>query len=290
MDIRSLIANIKGWIGPRQLPPLQVSSKPVPLHQTWGLYREQEKPAGTTSLMIQVGAVTLLFLIGTNPNVPTVAKQEMALTAPDLTPYPSPLKSRMAGGGGGDRSPIPSSQGKLSELAAKQFVPPTVARNEERKLVMEPTLIIQPDATIPRSGLDQLGDPLARSGLSSNGPGSGGGIGTGRGGDVGPGSGGNVSGGVYEIGAGVSAPTVLFKVEPEYSEEACKGKFQGTVILLLVVDELGNPRDLSVIRPLGLGLDQKALEAVKLWKFNPGKKDGKPVSVQTTIEINFRLL
>jgi TonB family protein len=173
-----------------------------------------------------------------------------------------------------------------------------VIRNPDPKLVMEPTLIIQPDANIPKINMDVLGDPLAKSGIASNGTGSGGGIGSGPGGGVGsgsgpgygPGRGGNMGGGAYKIGGGVSQPTVLFKVEPEYSEEARKAKFQGTVVLFVVVDEHGNPRDLKVIRPLGLGLDQKAIEAVEKWKFSPGKKDGKPVPVQATIEVNFRLL
>jgi TonB family protein len=88
----------------------------------------------------------------------------------------------------------------------------------------------------------------------------------------------------------VSSPQLLFKVEPEYSEEARKAKFQGTVLLYVEVDEKGLPRNIRVIRPLGLGLDQKAIEAVEKWKFSPGKKDGKPVPVQAQIEVNFRLL
>jgi TonB family protein len=126
--------------------------------------------------------------------------------------------------------------------------------------------------------------------LNSNGPGSGGGIGTGSDGGVGSGSGGGVGGGVYRIGGGVSAPALIAKVEPEYSEEARKEKFQGTVVLYVVVDESGKPRDLRVIRPLGLGLDEKAIEAVMKWRFRPGMKDGKPVAVAATIEVNFRLL
>ena len=102
--------------------------------------------------------------------------------------------------------------------------------------------------------------------------------------------GGNIGGGAYKIGGGVSAPSVLFKVEPEYSEEARKAKFQGTVVLFVIVDEKGNPRDLKVLRALGLGLDQKAIEAVEKWRFKPGMKDGKPVPVMATIEVNFRLL
>jgi TonB family protein len=248
-----------------------------------------------------VGVVALLFVIGTNKTIQRVVKDQIALIAPDIAPYkPTIKKNQMGGGGGGgDRSPTPASKGKLPRLADKQFVPPmAVIRNPDPKLVMEPTLIIQPDANIPKINMDVLGDPLAKSGIASNGTGSGGGIGSGPGGGVGsgsgpgygPGRGGNMGGGAYKIGGGVSQPTVLFKVEPEYSEEARKAKFQGTVVLFVVVDEHGNPRDLKVIRPLGLGLDQKAIEAVEKWKFSPGKKDGKPVPVQATIEVNFRLL
>ena len=99
-----------------------------------------------------------------------------------------------------------------------------------------------------------------------------------------------MGGGAYKIGRGVSAPSVLFKVEPEYSEDARKAKFQGTVVLQVVVDEHGLPQQIKVTRPLGLGLDQKAIEAVTKWRFKPGMKDGKPVPVLATIEVNFRLL
>ena len=99
-----------------------------------------------------------------------------------------------------------------------------------------------------------------------------------------------VGGGAFRVGGGVSAPIPIFSPDPEYSEEARKAKFQGTVVLYVVVDEKGNPRDLKVVRPLGLGLDQKAIEAVEKWKFRPGTKDGRAVPVQATIEVNFRLL
>lgn len=298
---RTLFKDIKELIHPPKLPPLEVTSKPVPVKDIWGFYGGQEKKAGASSLLIHVTVVGLLFLIGTNKTVQKAVKEQISLIAPDLAPYkPTVKKDTMGGGGGGgDRSPTPPSKGKLPRLADKQFVPPmAVVHNPNPKLVMEPTLIIQPDANIPKVDMANLGDPLAKSGIASNGPGSGGGIGYGPGGGVGrgsgpgygPGSGGNMGGGAYRIGGGVSPPSVIFKVEPEYSEEARKAKFQGTVVLFVVVDEKGNPRDLRVIRPLGLGLDQKAIEAVEKWKFRPGTKDGKPVPVQATIEVNFRLL
>jgi len=95
---------------------------------------------------------------------------------------------------------------------------------------------------------------------------------------------------VFRVGGGVSAPVVLYKVDPEYSEEARKAKYSGTVVLQLVVDPAGKARDIRVVRSLGLGLDEKAIEAVNKWKFRPGVKNGQPVSVQATIEVNFRLL
>jgi protein TonB len=297
---RIFIRNIKELINPPKLPPLELTSKPVAVREIWGFYGGQEKRAGVTSMLIHAGAIALLLFLGTNKVVQQVVKQQIDLIAPDLTPYKPTVKqdTMHGGGGGGDRSPTPVSKGKLPKLANKQFVPPMISHVENPKLVMDPTLIIQPDANIPKVNMDQLGDPLAKSGLASNGFGSGGGMGSGRGGGVGPGSGpgfgpgsgGNMGGGAYRIGGGVSPPSILYKVEPEYSEEARKAKFQGTVLLFVVVDEKGNPRDIKILRPLGLGLDQKAVEAVEKWKFSPGKKDGKPVPVQAQIEVNFRLL
>ena len=88
----------------------------------------------------------------------------------------------------------------------------------------------------------------------------------------------------------MTKPELLKKVEPEYSEEARKAKFQGVVVLYIVVDPNGNAVNPRVMKSLGLGLDEKAMEAVKQWKFKPGYKDGKAVAVAATVEVNFRLL
>lgn len=94
----------------------------------------------------------------------------------------------------------------------------------------------------------------------------------------------------YRIGGGISPPRVSTKVEPNYSDEARHARLAGTIIVFVVVDSNGEPRNLKVLRPLGLGLDEKAIEAVSQWKFQPGMKDGEAVAVQATIEVNFRLL
>jgi TonB family protein len=85
-------------------------------------------------------------------------------------------------------------------------------------------------------------------------------------------------------------PTIVSKVEPQYSEEARKAGLEGTVLLKIIVDTDGKPKDPKVLRSLGLGLDEKAIIAVSDWQFQPGAKDGQPVPVQAQIEVNFRLL
>ena len=107
---------------------------------------------------------------------------------------------------------------------------------------------------------------------------------------AGPGKSGGIVSGAYRIGGGVSAPQLLYKVEPEYSEQARQAKCQGTVVLSVVVDESGLPRKIKVVRALDVGLDQEAVKALQKWRFKPGMKDGKAVPVLATIEVNFRLL
>ena len=86
-----------------------------------------------------------------------------------------------------------------------------------------------------------------------------------------------------------SAPVVISRVPPEYTEEARVAKWQGTVVMQLTIDENGVPREIKIVRSLGMGLDQKAIEAVQQWRFQPGLKDGKPVPVSANLEVNFRL-
>jgi TonB family protein len=299
---KAFIENVKDAVHPPKLPPLEVTSKPLPVKDIWGDYR-YGKQAGVSSVLIHIGIAGLLFAIGTNKTVQSAVKQTVVLVAPDLAPYMADLKPKaqlaQGGGGGGDRSPLPASKGQAPRFAPRQFVPPSaVVNNPNPKLLMEPTLVGQSDVKLPNVNMPVWGDPMAKLGPPSNGPGTGGGIGSGSGGGVGPGkgpgfgpgSGGGFGGGVFRVGGGVSTPIPIYKVEPEYSEEARKAKFQGTVVLQIVIDERGNPTNFKVVRPLGLGLDEKAIEAVQKWRFRPGMKEGKAVAVLATVEVNFRLL
>jgi protein TonB len=299
----SLIENLKETLAPAKLPPLQVTSKPVAVKSIWGFTGGQGSRAGASSMVIHASVVALMFALSTNEMVQQKMRETITLVAPDIEAYKpamQPKKQEMGGGGGGgDRSPLPASKGKLPKIAPRQFVPPAaVVHNENPKLLMEPTIIAQADAPIPNVNMPNWGDPFGKVGPPSNGPGSGGGIGSGRGGGVGsgdgagvgPGRGGGFGGGAYRIGGGVSSPIPISRVEPEYSEEARKAKFMGTVVLALIVDERGLPKDVRVVRAVGLGLDEKAIEAVLKWRFRPGYLNGNPVPVHAQIEVNFRLL
>jgi periplasmic protein TonB len=209
----------------------------------------------------------------------------------------APGKPAGGGGGGGDRDKMDASHGTAPRFAAEQLTPPlAVVRNEHPALPAEPTLIGPLDIVLPQS--DRMGDPMANIlNPPSNGTGSGGGIGSGEGGGIGSGKGpgigegygGGIGGGIYRVGGGVSAPRPIYDPDPEYSEEARKAKFQGTVLLSAVIGPDGKPKDLRIMRSVGMGLDQKALDAVWKWRFAPGMRNEKPVSVLVSIEVSFRL-
>jgi protein TonB len=145
--------------------------------------------------------------------------------------------------------------------------------------------------------MPNFGDPKSSAIIPSNGTGSGSGIGSGSGGGVGPGNGRGLGpgegmgtgGGVFRPGRGVTPPRPIYSPDPEFSEEARKAKYQGTCTLMIVVDTDGKPTNLRVVSSLGMGLDEKALETVRTWRFEPGQKDGHPVKVEMAVEVDFHL-
>ncbi len=94
---------------------------------------------------------------------------------------------------------------------------------------------------------------------------------------------------VRKIGGAVSSPAVIYQVEPEFSQEASKAKFMGVVLLNLIVDQNGQPQNVHVLRGVGMGLDEKAIEAVRQYKFKPAMEDGRPVPVALNVEVNFQI-
>ncbi|HEX3094467.1 MAG TPA: energy transducer TonB [Candidatus Angelobacter sp.] len=216
-----------------------------------------------------------------------------------LEPYPVPIGSHPSSGGGsgGAADKMRASVGVAPPAAREQLTPPIVMRSmSQPRLAAAATVIAPPDLAVPRT--QQIGDPLSALTAPSNGPGVAGGIGGSVGGGVGgdrggfgrgPGSGSGCCGDVFGVGNGVSMPRAIYAPEPEFSEEARIAKFQGEVTLLVTIGTDGRARNLTVVRSVGMGLDQKAIDAVRTWRFDPAKKNGRPVAVQMNIIVNFHL-
>ena len=121
------------------------------------------------------------------------------------------------------------------------------------------------------------------------GSGSGQGVGSGDGGGIGPGSGGGTGGGPYQPGAGIDPPTLVREVRPSYTDAARRQAIEGDVVLEIVVRSDGSVGNVRVRRSLGGGLEQKAIEAVRQWRFMPAKRQGVPVDVVVDVAVEFKL-
>jgi len=301
---KSLTQNLNDFFFPKKQPPLVLTSKPIPVKDIWGFYNYKKNGAlgSTIAHIIILSAIIGGTMLGRRL-VQQITKQPETVTfiPTDDLPTLQPSKTQSGGGGGGgDRDILQASKGKLPKLSMQQITPPmVVVRNDHPLLPVEPTIVIPPQVKLAMPNLPNLGDPLSHlpSGPPSNGTGYGGGIGSGSGGGVGsgkgpgfgPGEGGGTGGGIFRVGAGVSPPRVIYQPEPEFSEEARKAKFQGICTLALVVGVDGRPSQIRVQSSLGMGLDEKAIEAVKNWKFEPAMKDGHAVPVAIAVEVDFHL-
>jgi TonB family protein len=257
-------------------------------------HRKEQAAAGALSLGLHLAGIFALWALVILIRDATLLPYSSAIRSPIQLENliwrrpASPVNG--GGGGGGDHSLLPVSRGAVPLVTVhRRFMLPLLVTNPQPKLQVQPTF----DAESPKILADQYGDPLSASGLLSLGPGEGG-IGTGTDGyGKGPGPGygnGGPGGRVYGWNQVNTPPVLILKFEPEYSEQARQSKFQGTVLLRVVIDEKGFPREIGVTRPLGLGLDEKAMEAVRRWRFKPATKDGKPVAMEAVVEVNFRLL
>lgn len=236
----------------------------------------------SSSFALHVALVVLLLLWSVHPQLPLAPRA--------VTHIFAPLPDRAPAGGGGMREIEPARKGVLPPHSPRVFTPPVVQRVDYHPpLVISPTIDAPPD--LPLKAGD-FGDP---HGLGNMSAGIGGpfGIGDGKGPTVGRGEGpryGDGADGVYSQGHGVTAPVPIRTVEPEYSEAARKAHASGSVLVYAEIDPQGKPRNLRIVQSMGMGLDEKALDAVARWLFKPGMKNGRPVTVRATFEVNFRLL
>jgi len=223
------------------------------------------------------------------------------VTPIDIAPYLpiAPQPAQMGGGGGGGaRAVLQAPKAKLPKVEQQPVAPPMIIRNDHPKLVATPAIKMPQNIRLAETNMPSLGDPRTSVvGPASNGTGVSGGIGTGSSGGIGsgggigygPGQGAGSGGGIYHVGGGVSAPQVIYAQQPEFTDAARQAKYQGVCVVSLIVDAQGNPQRVQIIQHVGMGLDEKALEAVRHYKFKPAMLQGHPVPVEVHINVNFRL-
>jgi len=281
----SLWSSVRDVFFPEKLPPLVLESKPIAVVDRMKVKRD---PVSTAIAVVVHGLIILLiaFLLAKKVKFSAPVKAE-AVTDVSIPPM-APMKAKSMGGGGGQRGPTPVSKGSPPKFAHQQIVPPKVPPLQPPKIQIQPTVEVQKDVHMA-SNMPNFGLPNSPLPGVSMGNGSGTGLGSGSGSGIGPGSGGNIGGGPRHIGGGVSAPVLIYSVEPEFSEEARKAKVAGNVLVDLWVDTNGLPSHVHVIRGVGMGLDENAVAAVKQYRFKPAMENGKPVLVELTVEVNFQI-
>lgn len=297
--LESLFSNVRETFFPAKQPPLVLTSRPVAVADPMAVKRS---PASSAASFVVHAAVLALIIWLVYEAHQQVVVTHTAKVTPIVMPFipitqPTP-KPMGGGGGGGTHTVVEPSKGHLPKMVKNPVTPPQLLVVDHPKLAA-PAAIKMPQAVrIPDSKMPNLGVPqstqvaVASQGIGSGsgfGQGSGGGIGAGSGNGVGVGSGGGYGGGVMSVGGGVSAPQLIHSVDPEFTDQARRANLQGVVSIQLIVDSQGNPQNIHVVRHLGMGLDQKAIEAVSQYKFRPAMYQGHPVSVQLVINVNFHL-
>jgi protein TonB len=281
---RSIWNGLRELVSPNAAPPLVLESRPVAVVGRMVVRRSYR--ATGWAVLAHVFAIIVIGYAATT-HIHLAAPANLQTTA--LTDPPEALpRARAMGGGGGQRGPTPVTKGTPPKFAEEQIVPPNAPPPIEPKIHIEPTLEVQPDIKMA-SSLPQIGVANSPLVALSMGDGTGTGLGRGNGPGIGLGSGGNAGAGVRQVGGGVSAPVLVYGFEPEFSEEARKAKFSGNVMVNLWVDEKGIPSHVHVIRAVGMGLDERAVAAVKQYRFKPAMENGKPVTVEMNVEVTFQI-
>src|SRR5271155_6052789 len=269
--------NLRDTISPPKPPPLKTTSKPVAVKEIWS---KDTQFTRVQALSLAVHAVVIVLIIA--PFIPsllspgTTQAKTMNVTPLDISsPYlpklPPGTKKAGGGGGGGAHELLPASRGKLPKFSLTQIVPPKVKPPDNPKFAATPTVLGMPDMKLASPNMSNWGDPMSKVTNDSNGPGSGNGIGSGNGtgigsgsgGGVGPGEGGGAGGGIFNAGTGgYGIPACIYCPQAQFSDEAVKAKYQGTVLLQAIITPDGRATEIRVLKGLGLGLDEKAIEAV----------------------------
>jgi TonB family protein len=298
--LSGIFGNLKDTLFPSKLPPLHLTSHPVAVADPLAVQRDPT--SSTISFVMHVIVITTVLWVALNVHKSVVVPKKeviIPLTFKPFIPMTVPAPKVMGGGGGGGaRQIVEPVKGHVPPMVRQPTVAPQILKIDHPMLAA-PAAVQMPQAIkIPDNAMLNMGAPnspqiaLASQGSGSGsgfGQGMGGGIGAGHGGGIGAGTGGGYGGGIMSVGAGVSAPQLIHQVQPEFTDEARQAKYEGVVEIQLIVDSNGNPENIAIVRHLGMGLDQKAIDAVRQYKFRPAMYQGHAVPVRLMVDVAFHL-
>jgi periplasmic protein TonB len=286
-----------------------VSGRPG-LFQTWSTTKRHGSIPLAASGLFHAVLVGLFVLTTIGMTAPTRVELETRnLTRLVFLPLPGPGGG---GGGGGFKQPAPAPRAQLKgkdslqspvtvrraikapeeKPAVRQTPPPPPVATErpveppppEKKPDPVPP-VVAPVVSVPADPVDKPG--VVKEQPPSDSRGTGMGEGTGNG--IGPGSGGGTGGGPYRPGSGITPPGLIREIKPDYTEEARRRSIAGDVVLEIVVRTDGSVGEVRLLQGLGAGLDQRAIEAVKQWRFSPARRNGTPVDVIVEVAVEFKM-
>ena len=303
LTAREAIQAVQLLSGEPGLAPRSLFAKPE------GLERRPGVPLAVSGTLHAIAAITLVLVttmgFARPEAVATQADRELRLVFL-ATPGPGG-----GGGGGGKKEPTPPPAAERKGISTMRSPlpvrrppprvdpPPVVRVSDPPPVKAEPLPpVIAPVVSVPADARDRIGVPVETpKAPESHGPGTDGGTGTGQGtgigegsgAGIGPGSGGGTGGGPYRPGSGITPPTVLREVKPDYTEEGRRRGIEGDVVLEIVVRRDGAVGNVRVLQGLGGGLDQRAVDAVRQWRFSPAVRQGTPVDVIVEVAVEFKL-
>lgn len=293
--LSSLAEGIQNLLTPLRVAPDETFSRPIAVPDL--LAGRRDPRATTLAVIINLLALAGILWVGTHHvETAVVSSPAKVITLVDPIISPSlpkaPPKAITMSGGGGQPMPKLVARGTPPKLQMKPTLVTAIAPPKiTPRLAMERTINVQPDLKMARADVPTLGMANAAPAVvASMGNGSSIGLGAGTGTGLGSGSGGNFGGGVFKIGGGVTKPEIISAPDPGFTEEARQARVSGKVMVYLQVNPEGRPLHVKVIHGLGMGLDEKAVAAVREYRFRPATRDGHPVTVEMNVEVNFQIL
>jgi protein TonB len=280
------------------VPLFPTSANGAPIHELRMSRNGAASRAQGASLLVHAAIISALAVLATYragsqaDSMPPVEKIRTHVSVPrSLLDTLRGFNPSAGSGSGSGHDILPPTQDNLPPRSSIQLLKPTLPQNQHPELPVPPT-ILDAEASRTLTATDGIGLPWMKDRNNSSGPGKGNTIGDGTGDSIGSSPGDDAGWGGTPGGyrAGITSPMCAYCPDPEYTEEARKAKVQGTVTVRVLVGADGRASQIRMVSGIGLGLDERAMEAIRHWKFIPAKDAAKrPVATWVTVETVFRL-